>query len=1112
MIVDDLRLDSQEDLAQRSARVRSADGSFRLWVAAPADFAPRTEDASPFLCATLLLAMRLGEDLEVRGAVSPRLLRNVPRIVELYAQWDSRLYRSRVDAERGPEASGRERGVGCFFSRGVDSMYSASVPRGLPGHLTHLVYADRVEPRHSPPVRAEEVRLAREAAGRLGLPLIVVETNLRELSDPIVRDWNDMAGGGLGFLATALAGGLGHVVVPASAGQASVIPTGTSPMLDPLFSTDELAIYHDAPGTRAGKVAWLARERPDLLPLLKVCFREDRLDNCGRCSKCLLTMLALEASGSLGLATGFPSEIDREAMAALRVRGLQPSDDFREVARTLGEQGAEELVKLIDAALARGAAMPVDGELRADSPAFLARAERQVALAAAAPRARPADTPRSERAAPLVSVMMPAYNAEGTLREAVVSVLGQTVAGLELIVVDDGSETPVGELLEDVRDPRMRVIRHARNRGLAAARNTALAAARAPLVSQLDADDAWEPDYLEAVLPSFGDPGVGLAYSNCTILDHPHGHEDYIVDASIHPIDSFPKLAERNPVPCPTVTMRTPAARAVGGYAGWLRQCEDYHLYLKLAHAGWRFAYVDRRLARYRWPQPGRGMSYRARRHELWEHGMFASFVARHPRTPGPRRQMRVRARRELELARDVATRRAPRPPGRRPRLLVEPGSHAMLNLGDVAMLQVCVERLRRLWPQASIGVVTSAPELLGRHVPEAEPVPVAGQWEWFERPWDGGAYLSALGDGSRARLRRAARAVSGAGSRGARLALRAELAAREPAGEEPRAFAGWLLNADAVVMSGRGGTTDTFLDDGLQALELMRVAAWLGVPTAMFSQGFGPIEEPRLRREAGEVLPGVERIAIRERRAALPLLEELGVAPDRVSVTGDDALEPAHRLRPRELASDAIGIGLRVSDYSGIGVHLAQTTADVLRDVAGERGAALAPVSVSLYPHEADGELLRRLLDSTGPEPASPRDSIEQAGRCRVVVAGSYHAAVFALAQGVPVVGLSATPYYDQKLRGLADLFSGGCQVLSAAERDLPERLAAAVRDAWDMAEERRPELLAAAERQIGAAREAYTRFAAPVARRLGTQAPAGLNVTDSTTSSESASLYLYG
>jgi glycosyltransferase involved in cell wall biosynthesis len=235
---------------------------------------------------------------------------------------------------------------------------------------------------------------------------------------------------------------------------------------------------------------------------------------------------------------------------------------------------------------------------------------------------------------PRTSVLMPAYNAEATIRESVDSVLTQTVADLELIVADDGSRVPVAEALRDVSDPRLRIVRAARNGGIGAARNEALAVARAPLVSQLDADDVWEPDYLEAVLPEFDDPAVGLAYTNVTILGHPDGREDYIGDASVHPRDRFPELAEANPIPSPTATMRAIAVREVGGYAGrWM--VDDWHLYMRLAAAGWRFAYVDRRLARYRWPEPGRGESYDVRSLERRVRVSLADVAVRHPRLPG---------------------------------------------------------------------------------------------------------------------------------------------------------------------------------------------------------------------------------------------------------------------------------------------------------------------------------------------------------------------------------------------------------------------------------------------------------------------------------------------
>jgi glycosyltransferase involved in cell wall biosynthesis len=254
---------------------------------------------------------------------------------------------------------------------------------------------------------------------------------------------------------------------------------------------------------------------------------------------------------------------------------------------------------------------------------------------------------------PRTSVMMAAYNAApAELNEAVDSVLGQTSEDLELIVVDDGSSQPVAELLADHHDERLRIVRHPTNRGVSAARNTALRLARAPLMSHLDSDDAWEPDYLEHVLPRFEDPAVGLVYTNATILDHPTGHATYIFDPEPHPIDSFPKIAEQNPVPLLTATARTDAVRDVGGYARWLRSTQDYYLWCRLAAVGWRFVFVDRKLARYRWPTGPQSLSHDRRRVELDELLMWFSFFLRHPDKPGPRRQLRVRVRNEFDRLR----------------------------------------------------------------------------------------------------------------------------------------------------------------------------------------------------------------------------------------------------------------------------------------------------------------------------------------------------------------------------------------------------------------------------------------------------------------------------
>jgi succinoglycan biosynthesis protein ExoO len=241
--------------------------------------------------------------------------------------------------------------------------------------------------------------------------------------------------------------------------------------------------------------------------------------------------------------------------------------------------------------------------------------------------------------APSTTVIMPAHNEDGTIREAVESVLAQTVGDLELIIVDDGSNRPVADLLHDVRDSRLRIFRHPHRRGVSAARNRALAEAQAPFISHLDADDLWEPEYVASVLPCLDDPAVGLGYTDAYVLEGPEEREAWITKRSRHPVDTFPELAIRNPIVTSTVTARAAAIRAQVGYADWLYGGSDYYLWLSLARAGWRFAYVDRRLASYRWPSAGRSLAYPNRKRARSDLRLWTSFALRHPLTPGVARR-----------------------------------------------------------------------------------------------------------------------------------------------------------------------------------------------------------------------------------------------------------------------------------------------------------------------------------------------------------------------------------------------------------------------------------------------------------------------------------------
>jgi succinoglycan biosynthesis protein ExoO len=112
--------------------------------------------------------------------------------------------------------------------------------------------------------------------------------------------------------------------------------------------------------------------------------------------------------------------------------------------------------------------------------------------------------------APRVSVILPAYNAAAHLRRAVDSALAQTMADLEIVIVDDASTDATLEIAGRIaaRDSRVRVLHNERNSGPSVSRNRAIAAARGEWIAILDADDSWFPERLERMLAGAGDADV----------------------------------------------------------------------------------------------------------------------------------------------------------------------------------------------------------------------------------------------------------------------------------------------------------------------------------------------------------------------------------------------------------------------------------------------------------------------------------------------------------------------------------------------------------------------------------------------------------------------------
>jgi colanic acid/amylovoran biosynthesis protein len=212
-------------------------------------------------------------------------------------------------------------------------------------------------------------------------------------------------------------------------------------------------------------------------------------------------------------------------------------------------------------------------------------------------------------------------------------------------------------------------------------------------------------------------------------------------------------------------------------------------------------------------------------------------------------------------------------------------------------------------------------------------------------------------------------------------------------------------------------------------------------------------------------------------------LLVELGVDPARVVVTGDDAMELAVSAR-RPVLGDGLGVSLRISAYAGVDQTAVAPFRPVLHDFARRHGVPLRPVPIALRGVAEDPRYLRDFLrgyddwSTGGDQLSTPACAIGEVSRCRVLVTGTYHAAVFALALGVPTICLAASAYYVDKFQGLADLFGPGCFVLLLHRGAGATRLDASLAEAWECAERLCGPLRLAADRQCESGRAAYARL----------------------------------
>jgi hypothetical protein len=371
--VEEVTVDWAGDQIEVTGRMTSPSwsGPRTSWFRVPESFAgtPALSAADPWIAALLLPAMRAREPLEVAAPASDDLLAALPQLQTIYADWMPSTAPVEVKAEGRRTGPTREDGAALFFSCGVDSWYSllkaqdrSAIGRRSP--LTHLVHVHGVDidvGEWKADVADEVSVNTRRIATAFDLTPVPVATNLRRFYSRLGLSWHWAQAGALSAIALLLSDDFGQFVTAAGALTSAVATNpareagGCHPLLMPLFSTARCEMVID--GGEADRLHKLRRVSRESLAMqtLRVCWAShEPAYNCGRCAKCVRTLLELRAVDALGDCTTLPDRLDPEVLAEVAALFPHEGPILEDRYERLVAQGADpDVLAALEAGIAR---------------------------------------------------------------------------------------------------------------------------------------------------------------------------------------------------------------------------------------------------------------------------------------------------------------------------------------------------------------------------------------------------------------------------------------------------------------------------------------------------------------------------------------------------------------------------------------------------------------------------------------------------------------------------------------------------------------------------------------------------------------------------------------
>jgi hypothetical protein len=279
--------------------------------------------AEAFVACSLLPAMASRGGVEPTGPVSARLVSALPAIMEILASWNPQLtpvsFPTVDPVARRRSSPGR---VGAFFSGGVDSFYTFLKHRA---EITDLVFVHGFDiPLENSDLLDRATTSVNEVASEFGVGIVHVETNLKPFLNTFVNWGKAGHGAAIATIGHLLAPAFERLFIASSVHYVDLFPWGTHPLLDPLWSSEVLEfVHHGCAARRIEKVEFIAGFDA-ALDNLRVChwglgaeFERRGPFNCGRCEKCIRTMISLEAAGKLSNSKSFDRPLEPRSVGAL---------------------------------------------------------------------------------------------------------------------------------------------------------------------------------------------------------------------------------------------------------------------------------------------------------------------------------------------------------------------------------------------------------------------------------------------------------------------------------------------------------------------------------------------------------------------------------------------------------------------------------------------------------------------------------------------------------------------------------------------------------------------------------------------------------------------------